>query len=110
MALRFKDTPALEACTAELARKAPRDPKTVSLQWALALQRHDRGAALGLIDRARQAGMSPDGLAKMERATRAMTLRWFGKLVGGALAIALISTLLVAGFRRAAASRRRLAI
>ena len=34
--LRFKDIPALEACTAELAKMAPKDPKTISLQWALA--------------------------------------------------------------------------
>jgi len=75
VALRFDDRAALEACTAELARRAPRDPKTVSLQWALALQKHDRGAALGLIDLARETGMSAEGLAKMEKATRAMTLR-----------------------------------
>jgi hypothetical protein len=110
VALRFNDEPALEACTAELARGAPHDPKTISLQWALALQRHDRGAALGLIDKAREIGMSADGLAKMEKATRAMTLRWLGKMAAVAAIVALGGALLVAGLRRAAGNRRRLAI
>ena len=110
VALRFGDRPALEACTAELARRAPRDPKTVSLQWALALQKHDRGAALGLIDLARETGMNADGLAKMEKATRAMTLRWLGRMVAVAALVALVAVLLVAGVRRAGGSRRRLAV
>lgn len=110
VALRFNDEPALEACTAELARRAPQDPKTVSLEWALAVQKHDRGAALGLIDRAREIGMSSEGLAKMEKATRAMTLRWFGRMAAVATIVALAAALLVAAFRRAAANRRRLAV
>ena len=110
VALRFNDRPALESCTAESARKAPKDPKTISLQWALAVQNHDRGAALGLIDRAREVGMSPDGLAMMERATRAMTLHRLGRMAAVAAIVALGGALLLAGLRRAAANRRRLAI
>ena len=110
VALRFNDRPALESCTEELARKAPKDPKTISLQWALAVQNHDRGAALGLIDRAREVGMSPDGLAKMEKATRAMTLHRLGRMAAVAAIVALGGALLFAGLRRAAANRRRLAI
>jgi hypothetical protein len=110
VALRFNDRPALESCTAELARKAPQDPKTISFQWALAVQNHDRGAALGLIDRARELGMSSDGLAKMQKTTRAMTLRWFGRMVAAGAIAALFAALLVAGLRRVGANRRRLAI
>ena len=110
VALRFNDRPALEACTAELARRAPEDPKTVSLQWALALQNQDRGAALGLIDRARARGMSPDGLATMEKATRAMTLRRLGRLAAVAAIAALAAALLLVGLRRVATNRRRLAV
>ncbi len=109
VALRFNDRPALESCTAELARAAPQDPKTVSLQWALAVQNHDRGAALGLIDRARALGMSPEGLAKMEKATRAMTVRRLGRIAAVAAIVALGGALLLAGLRRAVGNRRRLA-
>jgi hypothetical protein len=80
VALRFNDVPALEACSKELAAKAPKDPKTISFEWALALEKRDRGSALQLIDRARAVGMSGDGIARMERATRAMTLRRIGML------------------------------
>jgi hypothetical protein len=79
--LRFKDFAALETCTKELAAKAPQDPRTISLQWALAVERSNRADALALIDRARSAGMNDAGIAQMERATRAMTLRRIGLLV-----------------------------
>ncbi|HVV50602.1 MAG TPA: hypothetical protein VHO06_13130, partial [Polyangia bacterium] len=110
VALRFSDRAALAACTEALARQAPRDPRTVSFQWALALQNDDRGAALGFIDRARAAGMSPQGLAKMQAATRAMTLRHLGRIAGATAIAALLAALLVVGIRRASAARRRLAV
>jgi hypothetical protein len=75
VALRFNDTKALEACTAELVQSAPRDPRTVSFQWALALQKHQRWEALKMIDRARSVGMSAEGIARMEAGTRQMTNR-----------------------------------
>lgn len=106
--LRFNDFAALEACTQELAKQAPQDPTTISLQWALALQNHDRAAALALIDRARSLGMRGDGLAKMESATRAMTLRraaFLTTLVAVVLGLAFV----VVRFRREI-FRRRLAV
>ena len=106
--LRFKDYAALEACTTELATKAPADPKTISFQWAVALQKHDRGQALQLIDRARGVGMNGEALARMERATRAMTLRKAGFLVA-LLAAALGAAFALFRFRREI-SRRRLAV
>jgi hypothetical protein len=90
IALRFGDHDGLVACTRELTRLAPRDPKTASFQWALAVQDHDRGRARAAVDRARLAGMSPAALHQMETATRAMTLRWLGRMFVAALAVALI--------------------
>ena len=106
--LRFKDYAALEACTTQLATKAPADPKTISFQWALALHKNDRGQALQLIDRARGVGMSGEALARMERATRAMTLRRTGFLVA-LLTAALGAAYALLRFRREI-SRRRLAV
>ena len=90
MDLRFKDIPALEACTAGLTRLAPNDPKTVSLQWALAVEKRDRPAALSFLDRARAVGVSAAALARMEEGTRAIrrrqSLRLALLLVAAALA------------------------
>jgi hypothetical protein len=109
VALRFADTAALAACTDTLSRTAPNDPKTVSFQWALALQRHDRSRALQLLDRARAMGMGKDGVARMERATRQMTLRLVGRFSLLALGAGLIAALLALAFRHLA-QRRRLAV
>ena len=108
VALRFRDFAALETCTNELAIKAPKDPKTISFQWAVAIEKHDRGEALALIDRARGAGMTADGLARMERATRAMTLRRLGMLAFLLVVMAGAAFALLR-FRREV-SRRRLAV
>ena len=48
-------------------------------------------------------------MAKMEKATRAMTFRRLGSMAAVAAIVALGGALLVAGLRRAAANRRRLA-
>jgi hypothetical protein len=109
VALRFQDLPALAACTDTLSRTAPNDPKTVSFQWALALQRHDRGAAVQLLDRARELGVGQDGVAKMEQATRQMTLHLVGRGALIVLGAGLMAALLALGFRRLA-QRRRLAV
>ncbi|HLK88998.1 MAG TPA: hypothetical protein VKZ18_03835 [Polyangia bacterium] len=109
VALRFNDYPALEACTAELARKAPDDPKTVSFQWALAIEKGDRSAAEGLMDRARARGVSADNVARMQHATRVMTLRHLGRMAGAAGIGALVVTLLLLGVRRVTARRRAVA-
>jgi hypothetical protein len=69
VALRVHDVPGLEACSGALAKLAPKDPKTVSFQWALALEKHDGDQARALIGKARQFGMSKAGLEKMQAAT-----------------------------------------
>ena len=105
VALRFSDHDELATCTGELTRLAPRDPKTASFQWALAMQDHDRGGARDAIARARGAGMNAAGLQRMERATRAMTLRWLGRMAIAALAIALILGGSTFALRRASRGR-----
>jgi hypothetical protein len=76
IAVRFDDFATLESCTAELGKLAPKDPRVITLQWALAVHDRDRSAALGFLSRARSAGIAPDGLARMESQTREMTRRW----------------------------------
>jgi hypothetical protein len=107
VALRFNDHDELVACTDKLGKLAPRDPKTISFQWALALQDHDRAAARDLVDKARTAGMNPVGLQKMEQATHAMTMRWLGRMLVAALAVALVLGGALFLFRRATAARDR---
>ena len=104
--LRFDDVAALETCTKQLDKLAPNDPKTVSLKWAVALHKQDRSAARALIDRARGIGMNGDGIAKMEQATRAMTMRWVGRMVVVVTGAAACLFLLVFAFRRGAERRR----
>jgi hypothetical protein len=107
VALRFHDTPALEACTRTLGQVAPNDPKTVSFQWALAIDQRDRDAALRLIDRAKGLGMAKEGVATMERATNDMN-RWrlarLALLVVAAVALILVGV----GAARRLSERRRL--
>jgi hypothetical protein len=107
--LRFKDIPALEACTAELARLAPNDPKTVSLQWALAVEKRDRGTALGLLDRARTLGVNAAALAKMEAGTRAILRRRVERVGLLIIAAAFVAAGLVFG-RRWLGTRRQPAV
>ncbi|MES1157778.1 MAG: hypothetical protein ABUL67_01640, partial [Haliangium ochraceum] len=106
VALRFNDYTTLESCTSELTKLAPDDPRTVSLKWALALEKHDRSNALALIQQARRIGMSNDGIAQMERATRKMTMRRVGMVTFLALALAAGLALVFLRVRRDSAQRR----
>jgi hypothetical protein len=69
LAIRDGDQALLEACSRELAARAPADPKTVGFQWALAMQKRRFDEARALIDRAKRAGVQPDGIASMEALT-----------------------------------------
>jgi hypothetical protein len=68
LGLKAKSTVFLTDCTEFLASKLPDDPKTVSYQWALALERHDLAGARHLLERAQTLGFSAEGIAKMEHA------------------------------------------
>jgi hypothetical protein len=104
--LRFKDLPALERCTAELLKLAPNDPKTVSLQWALAVEKRDRGTALTLVDRARSLGVNAAALAKMEQGTRAILHRQVERTALLIFAAGFVAAGLVLGRRRLGARRQ----
>jgi hypothetical protein len=105
VAVRFSDVPTLEQCTGELEKLAPRDPKTVSYQWALAIAKQDRDAAVRLIDRAKDTGMKADGLAQMERVTNAMSRKRVGRFIGWAAVAALLAFSLRHGLRWLASRR-----
>jgi tetratricopeptide (TPR) repeat protein len=100
IALRSHDLPALEACSKALAAKAPNDGQTISFQWALALERHDRDGARRLIDRARAAGMTSEGLARMERATGGVGWRGRVRLAVWSLILAAASALVLGAIFR----------
>ena len=57
------------------------------------------------MNQARAAGMTPAGVHQMETATRAMTLRWAGRMFVAGLAVALIIGGSIVAFRRAARER-----
>jgi hypothetical protein len=109
VALKFEDVKTLESCTQELARLAPKDPRTVSFQWALAVQKKERSTALQLIDKAREAGVSTAGISMMESETRQMVKRQIGRFVLIGLGALLFGFLVMTGFRQAA-KRRRLSV
>ena len=109
VALKFEDVKTLESCTQELARLAPKDPRTVSFQWALAVQKKQRSAALQLIDRAREAGVSTAGISMMESETSQMVKRQVGRFVLIGLGALLLGFLVRAGFRHVT-KRRRLSV
>jgi hypothetical protein len=106
VALRVHDVSALEACSSALATLAPKDPKTISFQWALAIEKHDAGRARVLIGKARELGMSKAGLDRMQAATdqagRARRLQL--TLMG--LATVLGAALIYLASRRFLAARR----
>jgi hypothetical protein len=113
LATRRDDATLLESCTAGLVKDAPRDPKTISFQWALALKRREHGQALALIARAREAGVSAEGIARMEAATTAIRPFWKAMFLDlrylglGAVAIGALGLLLAGRRRRAAPASQK---
>jgi hypothetical protein len=78
--LRLEDVSRLEECTTALAETAPQSAKTISYQWALSVKRRDFGQARQLIERAKAAGMPPEGIARMDEATMAAEPWWQRKV------------------------------
>jgi hypothetical protein len=71
LGVRIASAPLLEECTHALATAAPNDASTYVFAWSLAQQKGQRDEARRLVDRARAAGLSQDGLRRMEAATSA---------------------------------------
>jgi tetratricopeptide (TPR) repeat protein len=72
LAARLGDVKLLETCVADLLVTAPRQSRTVTYQWSLALHKGDAGAATRLIEQAKRAGVQSPGIAKMVEATAAL--------------------------------------
>lgn len=75
LAVKLEDVKRLEACTAALSMVAPKDAKTLTYQWTLALMKKDDKRALLLIEQAKAAGMKPEGVRRMQAATLALGKR-----------------------------------
>jgi hypothetical protein len=105
VALRETDIPALQRCTDSLGKLAPKDPQTISFQWALAVSKQDRSGARLLVERAKKLGMAPAAVAKMEDATDAMGAlsRGTKAMLGALVAVLAIGVILV---RRVTTARR----
>lgn len=63
--LRLASSERLRLCEQAVAGWAVDDPRTISWQWALALQAGDRTRAASLVRRAERAGMSAAGIERM---------------------------------------------
>jgi tetratricopeptide (TPR) repeat protein len=107
-AVKTKDTAAMQACTAVLAKAAPQDPKTIVFQWSYAVMRGDKAEASRLLGMAQQAGVASDSIERMSRVapTRWGSTRFVGVAALGAVAILLTFVFLLLPRRRLAAARR----
>jgi hypothetical protein len=111
LAVRDGDVAGLRAAVEQLAVRAPEAPKTIFYQWTLAFDARDRRSAGRLVERARDGGVKPDVVARMEAATRGLPLprgeraaRW-GLVGTGAFLLAI--ALRAAATRARARVRRR---
>jgi hypothetical protein len=98
----------LEECTAALQARAPDDPKTISYLWALAVAKGNTGEAAKLVDRAKAAGVAPQDIERMSRATEDRTLQRTVHVLLWAAAIGLLAAGMAVA-ARAIVARRRLA-
>jgi hypothetical protein len=80
---RVADLRLLEGCVAGLSQTAPRDARTITYQWALALEKRDLERADQLLGQARAAGVNPATVARMEAAVAARRNRRRLPLLGG---------------------------
>lgn len=103
LAVQLDDEARLKSCSAVLEAKAPKDPKTVSYLWSLAVKQGNYSEATRLLARAKEAGMPQPALDKMLEGTRSVRWAWLTKgwrLLLGALALGgLAAGLLVLGRR-----------
>jgi tetratricopeptide (TPR) repeat protein len=105
LGFRLDDPKRLSECTAALARLAPNDPQTISYQWTLALLKGDTKRAQELIGRARELGVEPAVLTKMETVTRASAPFW--RRPAAVLPLGLLTTVAIGGLCLALIRRRR---
>ena len=100
--VKLHDQVRLQRCTANLAVLGPTDPKTLSFEWAYAVERGDYNQARSLIEQLRQTTISQRALKRMEDATRlalplwkrALTNTWLLVVGVGGIIVALAFTFL----------------
>lgn len=109
LALHQANVPLLQQCSGELAAFAPNDPKTISFQWAAAMRQGNAAEARRLVDRARVAGMKPEGLQRMEQATDALPTGKLRRAVMAGLALAVVGAAAALLAWRRRGPRQRLA-
>jgi hypothetical protein len=63
--VRLEDVRRMEACTGKLGQLAPRDPKTLTFRWTLAILHQDASEAEKVIAEAKQAKVPATVLARM---------------------------------------------
>jgi tetratricopeptide (TPR) repeat protein len=104
--VKIKDVAILEACTAALEKAAPDDSKTVIFKWSLAVQKGQRQEAARLLDKAREIGIVPESLERMETVTFGAPRRhapaWALVVLGGALLLTALALALWTVRRRRA--------
>lgn len=115
VALKLQDNKRLEACTNRLRVSAPDSAKTLTYEWAYALQRGDARAAQRIIQKAKQLGVPPTviqnleaGLTKFSQSRRWNWLRNRSAQLGIALSVAALAVMgaILARRRRFAAATR----
>jgi hypothetical protein len=104
LGVHLESIPILTECTQQLAAVAPGDPKTLTFSWALAIRQGDAARARALVGQAKAAGITSQGLSRMERATseleHAWPWRWLRRLLSwrqGLLAVAGLAALSCVG-------------
>ena len=109
--LKLHDNERMKECTDRLATAAPNNPKTISYQWAYAMQRGDVVTARRIIDQAKRVGVPHEVIRRLQDGTKKLArsghLGWLNSRVGlvGILAAVVFVILLLAASR---AKRRRL--
>ncbi|HEX3697654.1 MAG TPA: hypothetical protein VH374_19940 [Polyangia bacterium] len=107
LATRQGDTASLETCTAALAAAAPNDARTISYQWALAIQKGDSGEARQIIRKAIDSGMAPGAVKLMTEQTDARFWRWSQRFRDWQFSAPLLVAVLAAAASVIAVARRR---
>lgn len=104
---RVADVATLEECTAALTAAAPCDPKTISFQWALALQKGDGAEARNIIRRAAEAGMTAEAVQLMKDRTAEHFSLWPRRLADWRFSAPLAVAVFAASASALAIVRRR---
>jgi hypothetical protein len=77
LAVKIDDIGRLTACSTQLAKLAPSEPRTTVFLWTLAMRRGDRARAAELIVQAHLVGVDSTLLAEMASQTKALRFAWW---------------------------------